>query len=158
MNRARSLPFTAVVTLVTLVALIACQAREAPSARRAQQARHDSADAAPAALVDAVRARLHSTSDFEVDHARAANGWAFLRATEVVRVDSAETQETDLTVAALLRRTGGAWQVVELWTLPTDESLPAAEFRRRVGVHQARERLPDAMFPDDMRPTPPPDR
>ena len=68
-------------------------------------------------------------------------------------LEGGEQQETDLTVAALLS-TGpaGAWQVVEVWTLPDDARLPLAEFRRRLGVFQAAGGLPWALFPDDLRP------
>jgi hypothetical protein len=105
------------------------------------------------ALLDAVRARLRSTSRFRVDHVRAAGTWAFLRATEVVSLDGGEEQETDLTVAALLS-TGpdGAWQVAEIWTVPGDARLPMAEFRRRLGVYQVAGGMPWALFPDDIRP------
>jgi hypothetical protein len=105
------------------------------------------------ALLDAVRARLGTSSRFKVDHVRAAGSWAFLRATEVVPLDGGEEQETDLTVAALLTTNVGAgWQVVELWTLPGDARLPMAEFRRRLGVFQVAGGLPWALFPDDVRP------
>jgi len=108
------------------------------------------------AILDAVRARLGTTSRFRVDHVRTAGTWAFLRATEVVPLDDGE-QETDLTVAALLSTSfgtgpGGAWQVIEIWTLPGDGRLPMAEFRRRLGVYQAGGGLPWALFPDDVRP------
>ena len=106
-----------------------------------------------AALLDAVRARLGTSSRFEVDHVRAAGTWAFLRATEVVPLDGGEEQETDLTVAALLSRSpAGDWQVNEMWTLPGDARLPMAEFRRRLGVYQVAGGLPWALFPDDVRP------
>ena len=105
------------------------------------------------ALLDAVRARLGSSSRFRVDHVRAAGTWAFLRATEVVPLAGGEEQETDLTVAALLSTSpAGAWQVNELWTLPNDARLPMAEFRRRLGVFQVAGGLPWALFPDDLRP------
>ena len=105
------------------------------------------------ALLDAVRARLGTSSRFKVDHLRAAGTWAFVRATEVVPLDGREEQETDLTVAALLfTNAAGAWQVVEIWTLPGDARLPMAEFRRRLGVYQLSGGLPWALFPDDIPP------
>ncbi|MDF1505201.1 hypothetical protein [Roseisolibacter sp. H3M3-2] len=106
-----------------------------------------------AALLDAVRARLGVDTHFRVDHVRAAGTWAFLRATEVVPLDGGEQQETDLTVAALLSTdAAGAWQVVELWSLPDDQRLPMPEFLRRLGAYQAAAGLPAALFPDDLRP------
>jgi hypothetical protein len=105
------------------------------------------------ALLDAVRAQLRTTARFRVDHVRAAGTWAFVRATEVVALDGGEQQETDLTVAALLSTDPqGAWQVIEIWTLPDDARLPMAEFRRRLGVFQVAGGMPWALFPDDIRP------
>jgi hypothetical protein len=106
------------------------------------------------AIVDAVRARIGSTSEFQIDHLRETAGWAFLRATEIVRLEGEASQETDLTVAALLQRAdgSGAWQVRELWTLPTDDREPMAEFQRRLALHAVPARLPAALFPDDIAP------
>ena len=110
-----------------------------------------------AAMLDAVRATLRSDAEFQIDHARATDRWAFVRATELVTLDGGASQETDLTVAALLTRDAATarWRVVEHWTLPTEDRLPLAEFRRRLGAHQASARLPASLFPDDLAPTAP---
>jgi hypothetical protein len=104
------------------------------------------------AILDALRAKLDIKSVFEVYHLKVAGRWAYLRCNEVVFADG-EKQETDLTVAALFeRREGNAaarWSVVELWTLPTDESDHFKDFVRRVQTRQGESRIPAAIFPDD---------
>lgn len=108
------------------------------------------------AILDALRAHLKAGGRLEADHVRTANGWAFVRATEVVALEGGERQETDLTAAALLelQAATGAWQVIEVWTLPGDARLPLAEFTRRLGIYQASVGLPAALFPDDLAPAP----
>ena len=104
------------------------------------------------AILDALRAKLDIKSVFEVYHLKVSGRWAYLRCNEVVMVDG-EKQETDLTVAALFeRREGNAsarWRVVELWTLPTDDSEHFKDFVRRVQARQRDSRIPAALFPDD---------
>lgn len=106
------------------------------------------------AILGAVRARLATASRFRVDHLRMASGWAFVRATEVV-VGNGESQETDLTVAALLELPPGTarpeWLVREIWTLPTNDALSLEEFTRRVRARQVALRLPAALLPGDLR-------
>jgi hypothetical protein len=107
-----------------------------------------------AAILDALRQRLKMSSRFKVDHIRVASNWAFVRATEVVELEKGELQETDFTVSALLERsassTTGAWRTVEIWTLPGEQEHPLAQFTRRIRVRQRADRLPDALFPDDL--------
>lgn len=109
-----------------------------------------------AAILDALRAHVKASGQLDADHLRMANGWAFVRATEVVSLEGGERQETDLTAAALLelQAAPGTWQVIETWTLPGDARLPLAEFTRRLAVYQASVGLPAALFPDDLAPAP----
>lgn len=104
------------------------------------------------AILDALRAKLDIKSVFEVYHLKVAGRWAYLRCNEVV-IDGGEKQETDLTVAALFERREGTtparWSVVELWTLPTDESEHFRDFVRRVQTRQRESRIPVALFPAD---------
>lgn len=104
-------------------------------------------------ILDAVRNRLQLQSRFKVDYVRMAGRWAFIRGTEVVELDKGELQETDLTVAALLElplADATKFRVVEVWTLPDEQTRPFAEFVRRVREHVQRERLPRALLPDDL--------
>ena len=107
-----------------------------------------------AAILDALRKRLKISSRFKIDHIRVASNWAFVRATEVVELEKGELQETDLTVSALLElpegSTTGWWRIADMWTLPGEQEQPLAEFTRRVRARQRAERLPDALFPDDL--------
>jgi hypothetical protein len=106
------------------------------------------------AILDALRTRLKTGSRFKVDHIRIAGSWAFVRATEIVRLDGNEEQETDLTVAALLekpaRSSTGWWRIADIWTLPDNEAHPFADFSRRVRQRIAAERLPVALLPEDL--------
>lgn len=107
------------------------------------------------AILDALRERLKMKGRFRVDHIRTYKSWAFVRATEVVELDKGELQETDLTVSALLERSAnskqGVWRIVELWTLPDDEKHSMADFLRNIRAKQRAERLPAALFPEDLR-------
>ena len=106
------------------------------------------------AILDALRKRLKTTSRFKIDHIRIASSWAFVRATEVVELEKGELQETDFTVSALLElpkgSTTGWWRIADMWTLPGEREQPLAEFTRRVRSRQRAERLPNALFPDDL--------
>jgi hypothetical protein len=106
------------------------------------------------AILAAIREHLKTSAKFRVDHIRVAGRWAFVRATEVVALDGGELQETDFTVAALLQLPAASepssWRVVDYWTLPGEQEQPLAAFTRRLHVLQRTERLPAALFPDDM--------
>ncbi len=105
------------------------------------------------AMLDAVRRAVRTESRFRVHHLRSTGRWAVFHGTEVVELDGDELQETDLDVAAMLERRGtGArarWEVVELWTLPTEEEQPRARFVERVRARRQRLQLPAALFPPD---------
>jgi hypothetical protein len=107
-----------------------------------------------AAILDALRRRLRTTGRFRVHHLRTAGRWAFVRATEVVELDGAEEQETDLSVAALLEHPAGSttgwWRVADVWTLPDEGERPLADFARRVRRRAQAEGLPPALLPDDL--------
>ncbi|MEO7966030.1 MAG: hypothetical protein ABIT38_19175, partial [Gemmatimonadaceae bacterium] len=106
-----------------------------------------------AALLNAVRQSVGNSTQFRVDHLRATPRWAFFSGTEVVPLDNKELQETDLTVQALLERrapTTDEWDVVEKWTLPTDDDAPRARFLEHLRARIARDALPKALFPRDL--------
>ena len=107
-----------------------------------------------AAIVDAVRRDVGNTTRYRIDHLRATPRWAFFSGTEIVPLDGGEEQETDLTVQALLeRRTAdGAlrWDVVERWTLPTDDSASRREFLTRLRARITQDAVPRALFPPDL--------
>ena len=107
--------------------------------------------AARTVILDAVRKRARVKSKFKVGHIRATDRWAFVRCVEVVN-DGEQLQETDLDIAALLERKGppGAprWEVVDFWSLSTDDEKPYAGFARRVRERARDTRLPSALFPD----------
>lgn len=105
-------------------------------------------------ILDALRQRLNMQTRFKVDHIRMAGVWAFVRATEVVELDKGELQETDLTVSALLelpKADPTKFRVVEVWTLPDEQTHPFTEFIRKVRERVRRERLPVALLPEDFR-------
>ena len=138
--------------------------RESVSQADAADAREDGAlpvstpgpgSPARSAILSALRRQLKTSARFRVDHLRVAGSWAFVRATEVVTLDGGELQETDFTVAALLQlpaaaATASSWRVVDYWTLPGEQERPLAEFTRRVRATQSAERLPAALFPEDL--------
>ena len=103
------------------------------------------------ALLDAIRARVGVKSQFKVGHIRATDEWAFVRCVELI-IDGDVGQETDLDIAALLRRKGPAgsaiWEVVDLWTLATDDAKPYKPFARRVRERARNSRIPAALFPE----------
>jgi hypothetical protein len=107
--------------------------------------------AARTAILDAVRKRVGVKSKFKVGHVRATDRWAFVRCVEVVN-DGDQLQETDLDIAALLERKGPAgslrWEVVELWSLSTDDEKPYTAFARRVRERARNSRIPTVLFPD----------
>ena len=103
------------------------------------------------AILDAVRKHVGVRSRFKVTHMRATDRWAFVRCVEVVDDDGA-LQETDLDIAALLERRGSGaalrWEVVELWSVATNEEKPYTPFARRVREQVRRLRIPTGLFPD----------
>lgn len=105
-------------------------------------------------MLDALRQRLKMSGKFRVDHIRTWRRWGFVRATEVVELEKGEVQETDLTVAALLELPAGSktgwWRIVELWTLPDDQTHPMKDFLTAIRAKQRRENLPAALFPEDL--------
>lgn len=107
-----------------------------------------------AAIVEAVRRDVGNTTRYRIDHLRATPRWAFFSGTEIVPLDGGEDQETDLSVQALLeqRTADGAprWEVVERWTLPTNDSAPHARFLQRLRDRIARDAVPKALFPPDL--------
>ena len=108
-----------------------------------------------AALTNAVRLAVGNSSSYRIDHLRATPRWAFFSGTEVVPLDASELQETDLSVQALLERqlpADGAprWEVVELWTLPTNDRAPRTQFLQRLRDRMTRDAVPKALFPPDL--------
>ena len=107
--------------------------------------------AARTTILDAVRKRVGVKSRFKVGHIRTTDRWAFVRCVELVN-DGEQLQETDLDIAALLERKGPAgsprWEVVELWSLSTDDEKPYTPFARRVRERARNTRIPAALFPD----------
>ena len=106
------------------------------------------------AILDALLQLLHISNRLRIDHIRTSGNWAFVRGTEVVLLDDAEEQETDLTVAALLQLPEGStagWLVLDYWTLPDEQARPLATFLDRVRERLREEGLPDALLPDDLR-------
>ena len=73
------------------------------------------------AILNAVRGRLMipatGESRFKVFHLKIAGPWAYFEGNEIVHVNGAEWQETDLTARALVQQEGGAWKVRALWSL-----------------------------------------
>jgi formylglycine-generating enzyme required for sulfatase activity len=89
-------------------------------------------------LLDAVRARLHTTSEFEVGRLIVAGTWAYF--------EGREHRPGGAPAAALLQRSaGGNWQVVDVMgeagTTQTFDS-----FRERIRNPNAKRHLPDALF------------
>ena len=106
------------------------------------------------AVLDAVRARLKSRSQFRVYHLKLSGDWAYFHGGEVVDTGEGESQETDLDVRALLERkqTGGKASrvVAEIWTLPTDDKLSYESFVARARRRQKAANAPADIFPADM--------
>ena len=103
------------------------------------------------AILNAVRGRLMipatGESRFKVLHLKIAGPWAYFEGNEIVHVNGAEWQETDLTARALVQQEGGAWKVRALWSLPTNGRHSLQEFQRQVTELRARFRIPAAIFP-----------
>ncbi|MEO8200074.1 MAG: hypothetical protein ABI679_06080 [Gemmatimonadota bacterium] len=107
--------------------------------------------AARRSIMDALRAHLGVESKFQVQHLRMTRRWAYLRAGELADIEG-ESQETDLSVAALLERetSNGRWTVVESWTLPGEQYQSFQEFTRLVRERQARDTIPAGLFPPEL--------
>jgi hypothetical protein len=82
-----------------------------------------------------------------VFHLKIGGPWAYFEGNEIVHVNGAEWQETDLTARALVQQEGGAWKVRALWSLPTNGRHSLQEFQRQVTELRARFRIPAAIFP-----------
>lgn len=106
------------------------------------------------AVLDAVRVRLQSKSQFKVYHLKLKGNWAYFHGGEVVDAGEGELQETDLDVKALLERKqiGGKplWTVAEIWTLPTDDKFSYKGFVARARRRQKLSGTPADIFPSDM--------
>jgi hypothetical protein len=106
------------------------------------------------AVLDAVRVRLMSKSQFKVYHLKLNGNWAYFHGGEVVDAGEGELQETDLDVKVLLERKQidgkPLWVVAELWTLPTDDKFPYKNFVMRARRRQKLSRVPADIFPADM--------
>jgi hypothetical protein len=106
------------------------------------------------ALLDAVRVRLMSKSQFRVYHLKLNGNWAYFHGGEVVDAGEGELQETDLNVKVLLERKQirgkPLWVVAELWTLPTDDEFPYKNFVTRARRRQKLSGTPADIFPADM--------
>jgi hypothetical protein len=103
------------------------------------------------AILDAVRATLHIPSGrdsrFKVSHLKTTHIWAYFEGNEIVHVDGAEWQETDLTVKALLERRNTEWIVRACWSLPANEQTSLQEFGRQVAELRRRADIPAQIFP-----------
>ena len=106
------------------------------------------------AILDAVRVRLQSKSQFKVYHLKLKGKWAYFHGGEVVDAGAGELQETDLDVKALLERKQirgkPLWTVAELWTLPTDDKFPHKNFVARALRRRKLSGTPADIFPADM--------
>ena len=112
---------------------------------------HGSAERA--AIIDAVRRDVGNSTEYRVDFLRATPRWAYFSGTEVAPLEGKELQETDLSVQALLeRRAGGdpGWDVVERWTLPSEEQSPRKRFLEQLRLRIDHYAIPKALFPRDL--------
>jgi hypothetical protein len=102
------------------------------------------------ALIAAVRDHVglaKGTNRLRVHHLKVSGRWAYFAGNEIVHVQRAEWQETDLSIEALLERDAGHWRVVEYWSLPTEERNPRHAFERRVKDPRERAGIPITIFP-----------
>ena len=141
-----------VVAALALLAGIAFSA-VAAFAQSAPASVSEPAAGSPArtAILNAVRGALMipgtGESRFKVFHLKIGGPWAYFEGNEIVHVNGAEWQETDLTARALVQQEGGAWKVRALWSLPTNGRHSLQEFQRQVTELRARFRIPAAIFP-----------
>lgn len=107
-----------------------------------------------AAIVAAVRRSVGNKTKYLIDHLRSTARWAYFSGTEILPLEGEELQETDLSVQALLelRTVDGAprWEVVERWTLPTEDQAPRSAFLHRLRDRTTRDGVPKALFPSDL--------
>lgn len=105
------------------------------------------------AILDAVRQKLKISNQFEVQHLKADQRWAFFTGNALVIIDG-EKVETDSIQALLEKRTIGgkhSWVVVELWNLEQSGTEAGAKrFAERVRQRQKAERIEKAILPDDL--------
>jgi hypothetical protein len=103
------------------------------------------------AILDAVRAKLKTGNQFEVDHLKVNQRWAYFRGNAVVFTEG-EKVETDSVQALLERRNANgksAWMVIEVWNLEqqsTEESF--RKFTERVRKRQKAEGIPEMILPE----------
>ena len=106
------------------------------------------------AVLDAVRVRLQSKSQFKVFHLKLKGRWAYFHGSEVVSAGEGGLEETDLHVKALLERKQirgkPLWTVAELWTLSTDDKFPHENFVTRARRRQKLSGAPADIFPADI--------
>jgi hypothetical protein len=89
-------------------------------------------------LLDAVRARLHTTSEFEVVHLAIVGSWAYF--------EGREHRPGGGPAAALLQRSAtGNWQVVDA-TGEAGTTRTFDSFRERIRNPNAQRHLPEALF------------
>ncbi|HVG38284.1 MAG TPA: hypothetical protein VM870_03285 [Pyrinomonadaceae bacterium] len=106
------------------------------------------------AILDAVRRKLKTSTQFEVDHLKVSGRWAFFRGNAVVFTDG-EKVETDSVQALLERREEaagvGRWAVVEIWNLEQSGTAEMAQnFARRVRKRAADEGVPKEILPAEL--------
>ena len=105
------------------------------------------------AILDAVRARLKTGNQFEVDHLKANQKWAYFRGNVVVFAEG-EKVETDSVQALLERRSvngKSAWMVLEIWNLEqggTEDQFK--QFVGRVSKRRKTEGIPGKIFPEQL--------
>jgi formylglycine-generating enzyme required for sulfatase activity len=89
-------------------------------------------------LLDAVRARLHVDSEFEVDRLTVAGTWAYF--------EGREHRSGGAQVAALLQRAPtGQWNVVDGMGL-AGKSEGFSDFRKRITDASSKRQLPESLF------------
>jgi hypothetical protein len=105
------------------------------------------------AILDAVRARLKTGNQFEVDHLKVNQRWAYFRGNAVVFTEG-EKVETDSVQALLERRnTNGksTWIVSEIWNLEhggTEDQFK--QFVGRVAKRRKADGIPEKIFPEQL--------
>ena len=105
------------------------------------------------AILDAVRAKLKTGNQFEVDHLKANLKWAYFRGNAVVFTEG-EKVETDSIQALLERRNvngKSAWMVLEIWNLEqggTEDQFK--QFVGRVSKRRKTEGIPGKIFPEQL--------
>ncbi|MBA2646540.1 MAG: hypothetical protein H0U81_07055 [Pyrinomonadaceae bacterium] len=105
------------------------------------------------AILDAVRGKLKTDNQFEVDHLKVNHRWAYFRGNAVVFTER-EKVETDSVQALLERRNvngKSAWMVLEIWNLEqggTEDQFK--QFVGRVSKRRKTEGIPGKIFPEQL--------